>query len=36
MSAEALSHDQTMRHATAAAGDMGRLLAAFLEEMGDD
>ncbi|MGF1592161.1 MAG: purine-nucleoside phosphorylase [Kiloniellaceae bacterium] len=36
MSAEPLSHDQTMRHATAAAGDMQRLLTAFLEETGDD
>ncbi len=36
MSAEPLSHDQTMRHATAAAGDMARLLTAFLEELGDD
>lgn len=31
MATEPLSHAQTMRHATAAAGDMARLLAAFLE-----
>jgi purine nucleoside phosphorylase len=36
MSSEPLSHDQTMHHATAAAGDMQRLLTAFLEEAGDD
>jgi purine-nucleoside phosphorylase len=36
MSAEPLSHAQTMRHATAAAGDMARLLTAFLEDGGDD
>jgi len=36
MSAEPLSHAQTMRHATAAAGDMARLLTAFLKDSGDD
>jgi len=36
MSAEPLSHEQTMRHATAAAGDMTRLLTAFLEDLPDD
>jgi len=36
LSSEPLSHDQTMRHATAAAGDMTRLLTAFLEELGND
>ena len=36
MSDEPLSHDQTMRHATAAVGDMARLLTAFLEEIGPE
>jgi purine-nucleoside phosphorylase len=35
LSAEPLSHAQTMKHATAAAGDMTRLLTAFLEELDD-
>jgi len=35
MAAEPLSHAQTMKHATAAAGDMARLLAAFLEASDD-
>jgi purine-nucleoside phosphorylase len=35
MSDQPLSHDQTMRHATAAAGDMTRLLTAFMEELPD-
>jgi purine-nucleoside phosphorylase len=33
MSDAPLSHAQTMRHATAAAGDMTRLLTAFVEEL---
>ncbi|MEQ8356390.1 MAG: purine-nucleoside phosphorylase [Kiloniellaceae bacterium] len=36
MSAEPLSHDQTMRHASAAAHDVTRLLTAFLEELPGD
>jgi len=36
LSDEALSHGHTMKHATAAAGDMTRLLTAFLEELSDD
>ena len=36
MSDQPLSHDQTMHHATAAAGDMTRLLTAFLKELPDD
>lgn len=35
LSDEALSHEHTMKHATAAAGDMQRLLTAFLEELND-
>ena len=35
LSDEALSHDHTMKHATAAAGDMERLLTAFLERSDD-
>jgi purine-nucleoside phosphorylase len=35
MAAEPLSHEQTMRHATAAAGDVARLLEAFLEALDD-
>lgn len=35
MTGEPLSHEQTMRHATAAAGDMARLLTAFVEELDD-
>ena len=35
MSDQALSHEQTMRSATAAAADMTRLLTAYLEELGD-
>jgi purine-nucleoside phosphorylase len=31
-----LSHEQTLRHAAAAAGDMTRLLTAFLEDLPDD
>lgn len=33
LSAAPLSHDETLRHATAASGDMTRLLTAFLEEL---
>ncbi len=36
MSSGALSHDQTMHHAVAAAGDMTRLLTAYLEEHSDE
>lgn len=35
LSDESLSHEHTMKHATAAAGDMTRLLTAFLEELSD-
>jgi purine-nucleoside phosphorylase len=35
LSEESLSHEHTMKHATAAAGDMTRLLTAFLEELSD-
>jgi xanthosine phosphorylase len=33
MGGEALSHEQTLHHAAAAAGDLGRLIAAFCEEL---
>lgn len=36
LSKESLSHAHTMKHATAAAGDMTRLLTAFLEDLSDD
>jgi purine-nucleoside phosphorylase len=36
MAAEPLSHEQTLRHATAAAGDMTRLLMAFLEDLREE
>lgn len=36
MSAQALSHDQTMRAATGAAVDMTRLLSAYLMELADE
>lgn len=35
LSDESLSHEHTMKHATAAAGDMQRLLTAFLEDLDD-
>jgi purine-nucleoside phosphorylase len=35
LSDEDLSHEHTMKHATAAAGDMRRLLTAFLEDLDD-
>jgi xanthosine phosphorylase len=33
MGGEALSHEQTLRHAATAAGDLTRLIAAFAEEL---
>jgi xanthosine phosphorylase len=33
MGGEALSHEQTLRHASAAAGDLTRLVVAFCEEL---
>ncbi len=36
LSAEPLSHEHTMRHATAAAADMARLLTAYLETLAHD
>ena len=36
LSKESLSHAHTMKHATAAAGDMTRLLTAYLEDLSDD
>lgn len=35
LSEERLSHEHTVKHATAAAGDLRHLLTAFLEEMND-